>query len=437
MKREKTQVSCEEAVCFLQAIPPFGGKREDVENTRRLLELMGHPEKRFRMIHVAGTNGKGSCCAYLDSIFREAGFRTGLFTSPHLVRVNERIRVQGEEIPDEELAEAFCRVRDALRVLKQEGGQDLSYFEFLFALGLCWFEKAGIDLLVCETGLGGRLDPTNAIGRKDAAVITSISLDHTKLLGSTAAQIAGEKAGILRKGVPVIYCAKDPESACEIERRARELNAKRIPLTTDAYRITARTSDSTQVSLSTEGYGEISLQVPFRAEYQAENACLAALCALECGIGKEVIEAGIRNAHWPGRMQEIRKDVFLDGAHNPDGIRKLADEIRVFAKERPVWLVTAIAADKDYWTMVRELCRGISFEGVIATSVSGGRLLEAEALAGEFVRAGQRFVEAEPDPETAYRNALRKMGGGVLFCAGSLYLAGAILSAEERKSKDA
>lgn len=419
----------EEAIAFLEELPLFT-KKNDPANTVHLLRLLGHPEEHYGVIHVAGTNGKGSTCAFLESIFRGTGLRTGLFTSPHLVRINERIRTGGIEIPDDGFLKCFLRVRNAARRLAAEGGQEPTYFETLFAMGMCWFEECGIDLLICETGLGGRLDPTNTIQKADAVVITSVSLDHTKYLGDTVEEIAYEKAGIIREKTPVIYLADDPRSAEVIAEDARRKGAEQIPLREEDYDITGRGPGFISVRLSLPERGTLSFNIPFTAQYQAENACLAALCAFRMGVDPGRIRSGIENTRWSGRMEEIRKDVYLDGAHNPDGIRHLASEIRLVAKESSVRLLAAIVSDKNHQEMVRELCKDVKYDSVIVTSVSGGRQLPAGVLAEEFRKAGQIHVVSEPSAEKAYLRALREKGDSVLFCVGSLYLIGEILGLE-------
>lgn len=415
----------------METLPLFT-KKNDLSEVSRMLDLLGHPEDGFRLIHVAGTNGKGSTCAFLEAIFRQAGFRTGLFTSPHLIRINERIRVQNREIPDDAFAEALAKVLQVQKVHMQTGGKRLTWFETLFVLSLCYFEKSGIDLLVCETGLGGRLDATNTIRKEDGVVITSVSLDHTQYLGDTVEKIAWEKAGIIRLGAPVIYCAKDPRSARVIAEAAHEKHAEPIGLTPDLYTVTERKHASLQVELTKKDGNRLSLQVPFAAEYQAENACLAALCALRLGAKEETIRSGIAHTEWPGRMQEIRPDVYVDGAHNPDAALRLNSEIRRIGRNGRVWLLTAIVSDKNHSEIVRSLCSGIDFAGVVVTSVGGDRQLGAQVLAEEFRAAGLKRIEIEPDVEKAYQLALREKKDNPLICTGSLYLAGEILAMEKR-----
>ena len=424
--------SYEEAVRYLLEIPYFT-KKNDLAAIVRILELLGHPERFFDVIHVAGTNGKGSTCAFLERIFREEGKRTGLFTSPHLVRINERMRVLGTQIPDAAFLESFRRVREAVRIHLKEGGRELTFFETVFAMGMCWFQEEKIDLLICETGLGGRLDATNTIEKALAEVITSISLDHTRYLGDTVEQIAFEKAGIIRRRVPCIYSAKDPGSARVIREVCARMEAEPVPLEPDRYEIRGRQDGALLVRLAPYREEALDLRVPFAAQYQAENACLAALGALRLGARKGAVVSGIAHTTWPGRMEEISRDVFLDGAHNPDGIREIAREIRRIAKTRRVSLVTAIVSDKDYRTMVRELCRDVAYKCVTVTEVGERRKMDPEELAAAFRAAGQKTVRIWPDAQEAYLKAKKERGESVLFCVGSLYLIGEIQHAELRR----
>lgn len=442
---------------FLYELPKFTSRNEH-GNTRQLLHLLGDPQEKFRMIHVAGTNGKGSTCAFLESIFRCRGMKTGLFTSPHLVRCNERFRVLGKEIPDEEFINMFLRVQDAVEELIRAGGSHPTFFEYIFATGLCWFAYRQIDLLICETGMGGRLDATTSIREAEAAVITSVSLDHTEYLGDTVAKIAFEKAGIIRRGTPVIFCGKDPESAEVILKRCEEMEAPRIALLPDMIRVISRGKTGIEMELRLPEKGlrdpekeikipenglqeseedlrdrAIRLYIPFAALYQTENAALAALCALKCGVDVRSVQKGIADTRWPGRMEELRSDVYLDGAHNIDGIRRLASEIRRIAATKKVSLLIAIVGDKAHREMVRELCAAANYEHVVTTSVGGSRAMDAKLLQKEFLQSGQKSVMAENDVKKAYRMARLQQKDSVLVCAGSLYLVGEIHALEDNQ----
>ena len=202
----------QDAVRYIGDVPKFTKKNEP-ENTVRLLDRLGHPEDAFQVIHVAGTNGKGSVCAFLENILRQSGRKTGLFTSPHLIRINERFQVCREEISDEEFTDVFLEVLRAVEKMQAEGYPHPTYFELLFVMGMVWFRRRKIDILVMETGLGGRLDATSTVAHPSLSVISSISMDHMQYLGNTIRAIAAEKAGIIKKGVPVVYDASDREAA--------------------------------------------------------------------------------------------------------------------------------------------------------------------------------------------------------------------------------
>ena len=214
----------EEAVAYIEETPKFTTKNK-MEHTKECLKRLGNPQDKFRVIHVAGTNGKGSTCAFLTSILREAGYSCGLFTSPHLVVINERFQINEKNISDEVFLDAFCKVKELADELVKEGNYHPTYFEFLFLMGMVIFADADVDYVVLETGLGGRLDATTAVENPVACVITSISFDHMQYLGNTIEEIAGEKAGIIVPGVPVIYDGNDQKAAEVIRERAQELNS--------------------------------------------------------------------------------------------------------------------------------------------------------------------------------------------------------------------
>ena len=424
------------AAGYISQIPKFT-RKNDAANTRELLRRLGHPEESLRVVHVAGTNGKGSTCAFLESIFRTAGCRTGLFTSPHLVRINERFQVDRKEITDREFAEVFGEVKAAVDDMSREGFFHPSYFEFLFAMGMLYFRRQKIDLLLCETGLGGRLDATNVIREPVLTVITSISRDHMEYLGETVAEIAGEKAGILKRGVPVVYDASCAEAAAVIEARAAQTGSLCVPRERSMTKITQRDARSVTFDLRSPGFCLEGATVPFCADYQADNASLAILAAdilRKMPTGKrpprvpsdrQILE-GIASARWSGRMEELVPDVFVDGAHNEDGIRRFLETVRRMAERRPVSLLFAAVSDKNWREMIREICEQVSFRCVTATQVGGSRQVEARILAEEFRAHTDAEVFAVPDPGEAYLKARSLQGDSVLYCAGSLYLAGAV-----------
>ena len=311
----------EEAVNYFLDIPRFAAKKHDLSGLRRFLEELGNPDRRFKIIHVAGTNGKGSVCAFLESILREQGMRTAAFTSPHLVCVNERFRFDGENVDDGTFLEAFLAVRQAAEKLEREGVSHPTFFEFAFLMFMVMCKTRAPQWVILETGMGGRLDATNVIEKPKLTVITSVSLDHMQYLGSTVEAIAGEKAGILKRGVPVVFDANRPEVRAVIEKRAAGLSCGVYAVQKSWYNRTDMDGESLTMEIPDKA---LRLTVPFAAQYQADNAMLAVTAARLFGIPDEIIARGIQKTRWPGRMEQVMPGVFLDGAHNEDGIRAFA-----------------------------------------------------------------------------------------------------------------
>lgn len=443
-------LSYQEAASYISDIPKFT-KKTSVAHTMKLLEQLGHPERSFRVIHVAGTNGKGSVCAYLESVLRTAGYRTGLFTSPHLVRVNERFRISGTDVTDEAFAAAFAAVMDAVREIQRVSAdyEHPTYFETLFAMGMLIFRDAAVEVAVLETGMGGRLDATNAVASPVLTVITSISMDHMQYLGNTIPEIAREKAGIIKPGIPVIYDANDPEAEKVIRSRAEELKSP-------AYRVdheAVRETDAGEDGVTFEIDGQY-LHIPQVASYQAINASVAwktlqiwnGLAQTPAQDGKqpesgvrlrvisdEEIRLGFARMQWPCRMERVLPGVIIDGAHNADGIAQFIRTAARFHDRYEITLLYSSVSDKDYRTMIRELAEGIRPERVVTTRIAGTREVPEDIFAALFREMGVREVYAYPSPERAFEKACSIRGNGMLFCVGSLYLAGELRARIRRK----
>lgn len=419
----------EQAVNYIAEVPKFT-KKNAPENTVELLRRLGHPEEAFRVIHVAGTNGKGSVCAFLESILRHAGKRTGLFTSPHLIRINERFQIDHQDVSDEEFLRAFLRVKDAMDAMTAEGYAHPTYFEILFAMGMVLFAEAGIEYLVMETGLGGRLDATNTVARPVLTVITSISLEHTEYLGDTIEQIAWEKAGIIKEGVPVVYDGRDRQAEAVIRERARMMHAPAIPYYAGMSEIVGQTDKSIDFVLNNRYYDYKAVHVPFLAEYQVVNSAIAMMAARVLDPGKEISDStvleGIAAAEWSGRMETVLPDVVLDGAHNAAGIEEFLKTVRSVQKRRPVSLLFSAVIEKDYERMIREICQEVKFSSIVVTQIGDTRKVDATVLAELFRKYTDSPVEARADVADAFAAALERKGDGMLFCAGSLYLVGEI-----------
>lgn len=420
----------EEAVAYIEETPKFTTKNK-LSHTKECLERLGNPEKKFKVIHVAGTNGKGSTCAFLTSIFREAGYSCGLFTSPHLVVINERFQINEKNIDNQAFMSAFEKVKALADELVAEESYHPTYFEMLFLMGMVIFAEAGVDYVMLETGLGGRLDATTAVEEPAACVITSISFDHMQYLGNTIAEIAGEKAGIIVPGVPVIYDGNNPEAAKVIRKQAEALGSPYYEVKKENTEILRNTSAGIDFCMENEYYGNTAFSIPFIAGYQVMNAALALKTAEVLkdmvNLPKDSVLRGLRETRWQGRMETVLPGVIVDGAHNEDGVEKFVETAEHFQKDYPLTLLFSAVDDKDYTDMIRTVAGRIRFQHVIVTQVGGYRKVPSEQLADIFRKEGCLCAESCEDVESSFRRALEYRGKeGMLFCVGSLYLVGEI-----------
>ncbi len=384
-------MTCGESLAWLYSTQQFGIKL-GLENIRRLLAAAGHPEGRFPIVHVAGTNGKGSVSAMADAMLRAAGRKCGLYTSPHLVDFRERIRVNGVKISPDAVATGLT----ALRALSAEWEHSPTFFEIATALALWHFAESGCDCVVLETGMGGRLDATNAV-RPVVSVLTPIALDHTEWLGKTIREVAGEKAGIIKSGVPVVSAAQLPEAGDVIRTRAAALEAP-LAFVSQPFRA-----------------GPIAL----RGEHQRENAALA-IAALEAAglpVSPANILAGLRGVKWPGRFQLAGDRFVLDGGHNPHGARQLVANWREAFGDEKADIIFGALADKDFSAMLRELLpiAGRFFFVPVRNERSATLEALAAAAPADF-RAWDSLEEALAAAE------------GRILITGSLFLVGEAMS---------
>lgn len=415
----------EEICSYIYEIPKYV-KKNGPEHTRELLRRLDVREHAFEIIHVAGSNGKGSVCAYLNQVLRSGGCSVGMFTSPHLVRMEERFVINGQMCSREDFVESFGAVKHAVEGMEAEGLAHPSFFEYLFAMGMYLFRKYRVRFLILETGLGGRLDATNVFSEPLCTVITSISLEHTQILGNTIEEIAGEKAGIIKEGVPVIFDGSCREAAGVIRERARAVKAPYYEISLESIKFLENTGKNIDFCFGT-GYDVVTLTIPFAAEYQMMNAALAyrTLELLQCdtGIGKEQIVSFLKGTRWIGRMQQAAPGVYLDGAHNADGIAQFVRTAARIGGDAPM-LLFGMLREKDCAEAVRLLCEGVDWGQVIVTGIRDERSASPQELARLFAACGQKAKVIEDSGE-AYRYALdNKKEGQTLFCAGSLYLIG-------------
>lgn len=430
------------ALEYISATPKFTTKNS-MENTRRFLEHLGDPGKNCKILHVAGTNGKGSVCAYLSTVLNRAGISCGMFTSPHLVSMRERFVINGEMVTEEAFLEAFCIVRDHLGHLPEELSR-ISYhptfFEFLFFMAMILFDKSGVEYVVLETGLGGRLDATNAVRSKELCILTSIGYDHMEYLGDTLTQIAGEKAGILRPGVPVIYPAKQPDVARVIEECAANLGAETVPVEKTAIKEIKILDKTIDFSLHLNYYDYIGFTVSTSALYQIENASLAATAfgmLADARITKEILRKGIQETFWEGRMEEIVPGVYLDGAHNIDGIKAFLETVRAHPCEGERKILFSVVKDKQYREEAQTVAGSGLFDEIGLTALSGERALPLHTLEDSFRQYTGVTVRTYDTPEEAFtRMVSHRDGKDRVYIVGSLYLVGEIKAFIRRPGHD-
>ena len=418
----------QEALAYIHAVH-WQGHKPGLARTRALLAALGDPHKQLRFVHVAGTNGKGSTAAMLDSCLRCAGYKVGLFTSPYIIRFNERIQVNGAPIPDGDLVRLVEQVRPAAAAMADVPTE----FELITALGMLYFAQQRCDIVVLEVGLGGALDSTNVIDPPECAVITALGMDHVKELGPTLADIAAAKAGIIKPGSPVVSYGGAPEADRVIAAAAAAQNA---PLTVaDFSKLTLRAAGLDGQTFDYDGLAGLTL--PLLAGYQPRNAAVAieALRALR-GRGWQVpdsaIRQGLAQVRWPGRFELLRREppFLLDGSHNAHGMRATVESLRArFPGEKFVFLVS-IMADKDAGEMLRLLLP--LAKGFVTVTAPSPRAIPAAELAARIEALGGRAEPADTIPAAVARtDALA--AGGPAAALGTLYFSGEVREAVEKQ----
>lgn len=405
-----------------------------LDTTWALLRAMGVDPLALPCVHVAGTNGKGSVSAMIESVLREAGLRTALYTSPHLIRFNERIRVGGAPIPDDDLLRLLDEVERAdQQQAAVPGGRQGTFFELTTAVALKWFLEQKVQMAVLETGMGGRLDSTNVVVPL-VSVLTDIGLEHTRYLGDTLEKVAAEKAGIIKAGRPVVVGPQKPAAAMVIEEKARQEGAV---LVRAAERVSIKRQsqdmDGQVLSVETAAGAWSPFRLPLLGDFQLGN-CALAVAALEwlreslaLPLTPEVIRGGLEKVRWPGRCQVVLRDpVFLvDVAHNPDAARALTGFLKKFREGRPVALICGMLSDKDAEGFFR-LLRPV-VDACVLVPIDSERNMPMERLMAAAKAA--RLPAAEGLLPSAVKNAKKwaRKNNGIVVAAGSLYLAAAVL----------
>ncbi len=406
-----------------------------LDETRQLLASLGNPHEAYLCIHVAGTNGKGSVCAMLAAVLQAAGFRTGLYTSPHLCHFAERVRVNGQALADAELARLIEVVEDAVEQRREAGQRDATFFEFTTALAFAHFRDRRVQVAVIETGMGGRLDATNVI-TPILSVITPVGLDHQQYLGDSLEAIAGEKAGIIKAGRPVVLADMAPEAQAVLRKAARAVQAPLIPVadTVQVKRL-RQTLAGQRISLETPDEALGPLVLPLLGTHQLANvatavtALLAFRDATALPIPGSAIVKGLAQVTWPARLQVVEHTppILVDGAHNPHAARALARALHELAPKQPVGLVTSFLSDKDAAGFLRELAGCTRRLWIVP--LAGERAMSPEGMQAA-ARSANLEALFKPDLAAALPEARAWAHDqqGLVCIAGSLYLAGEALN---------
>lgn len=394
---------------------------------RELCERLGDPQDKLKFIHVAGTNGKGSFCAMTDSILRQAGYKVGLFTSPYILKFNERIRINGENISDSEL----CALVEEIKPYADKMQDKPTEFELITAIAFLYFLRNKCDIVVLECGLGGRLDATNIIKTPILSVITGIALDHTSILGDSIEKIAAEKAGIIKEGIPLLWCG-DNEIAEQVIADAAK--AKGAPI----YKVDRSLLKTNEMTLDGTffDFGKYeNLSMLLLGSYQPKNASnvLSAMDLLDSAgikVSDGAVREGLRHVIWQARFEIISRDplIIADGAHNPDGIDGAVDSIRRYFPDKRVVIVTGVMADKDYRYMASKI--GQVAECVFCLTPDNARALRSDDYAEVFGELGVDAMACDSvNDAVAKAVSWAKKTESPVVCLGSLYMYGEIVAA--------
>ncbi len=419
-----------EALAYIHGFQRFG-VRLGLERVRSLLDRLGRPHDGLRVVHVGGTNGKGSVSAMLASIFQAAGLRTGLYISPYVEDFRERIQVNRQFIAQPDLARLVSEVRPAVEAMVAAGEESPTEFELITAVAFLYFARQAVDVVVLEVGLGGRYDATNVVADPLASVITQVALDHTDRLGQTVGEIAGEKAGIIKPGGVTVTSATDPDALAVVESVAREQGNRLFRLDRE-YRFEERSASYHGSIIHFEGpLGRLeNVYVYLLGRHQQQNAA-AAICACQAlssrglDLGETAIRAGLQEVRWPGRLEVMSWNpmAVIDGAHNPAAAATLARALEDLFPWTRLVLVLGVLADKDAAGIVKVLA---PLAGrVVCTRPPGPRAMAPEALAALARNHTRGEVLVAPTVGEALERGLDGLGRGELLCiTGSLYLVG-------------
>lgn len=437
------KLDVKECESFINDLQKFTTKN-DMAATRQFLDYLGAPDENMQIIHVAGTNGKGSVCCYISNILTAAGYSVGMFTSPHLVNICERFVVDGKQITNGLFAEIFIEL---LKRIIEYDVEDYfpTYFEFLFFMAMLLYDVYPVDYLILETGLGGRLDATNSIEKPLISIITEIGYDHMQYLGNSISEIAAEKAGIIKSNIPVVYLDENIEAATVIKDKAKEMSSEEYPVNRDFIRdskVCVDDGGNYHIDFSYESRYDryVDLSINTVAEYQIENVAIAltAISVLQkegLNITEENVQKGLAVSKWSGRMEQILPAFYVDGAHNIDGMEAFLESAGIVQCEGRRFLLFGVVGDKQYSDMIYKILESGLFSNICVAVLDTNRSVSEADLKSAFdenkEKLGDRCNNYVLSVYTNVRDAVtaiitERKSGDVVFAAGSLYLVGQI-----------
>lgn len=430
----------DEAIQYISRTNRFGMKL-GLETVEKLLELLGDPHKKLKIIHVAGTNGKGSVCSFVSKILEDAGYKVGLYTSPFLERFTERIRINGIEIPESEVARIITIVEEIIPVMLSEGYDNPTEFEIVTAMAFYYYNYCKVDYVVLEVGLGGRYDATNIIDNSLVSVITSISLDHIGVLGDTISKIAYEKSGIIKEDGSVVVYKQQYDAEKVIKDICNSKHATFYDVEFNTISVKSSNINSQVFDYTSENMTYRNVEIKLIGEHQIRNAVLAINVIevlnnkYDLKIGIDNIKRGLTNTIWPGRIEIINDEplFIIDGAHNLDGAKSLAKVVRENFSDRKSTLVIGMLKDKAIDEVLEVLIP--LFDNIIATYPISDRSLD-EILLKEKISKIKKNVVAIKDIEEAVKYAFNTTNkGDVIISAGSLYMIGSVRTIVNKRNK--
>ncbi|GAA0092145.1 folylpolyglutamate synthase/dihydrofolate synthase family protein [Paraclostridium bifermentans] len=418
-----------EALQFIHESHKFG-MRLGLDNIKKLLELLGNPQNNLKIIHVAGTNGKGSTCSFISSILKESGYKVGLYTSPFLETFTERIRVNGENIREEEVGKIVSLIKEKIEIMVSEGYSYPTEFEIVTAMAFYYYNQEKVDFVALEVGLGGRYDATNVIDRPVVSAITSISLDHTGILGDTLGKIAFEKGGIIKEDCPTIVYPQQEEASEVIKNICAEKKSKYMECDFKNIEIKSSNINSQIYNCNINGKELRDLEIKLIGDHQIKNS-IVALNVIDylndikiTNISEENIRKGLLETKWPGRIEKISENpmFIIDGAHNEEGAKSLANSIDKYFENKNKILVIGMLEDKDIESVLDLLIP--KFNNVITTTPDNPRAIDANKLKEKIERYNIE-VTCKPNIKEAVDYALEISNkDDVIISAGSLYMIG-------------